>query len=100
MLSATPGTLAAVEAKSYDFVAEDNQRKAGTSYRLFLVPQFDQGILEVRCDESHYKAALDFGQGANVEALIQINARNNRVVYTCKGLTLASANGKVKVGAN
>lgn len=99
MLSATPGTLVAVEAKSYDFVADDGNRKSGTSYKLFLVPAFDGAPLEVRCDQSQYDQAVTFGAGAQVELLIQINARNNRIVYTAKGLSLVSANGQVKARA-
>lgn len=99
MISATPGTLAAVSANPYDFVADDGNRKSGTSFKLFLVPVFEEGVLEVRCDQGHYEQARQLGAGAQVEVLVQINARNNRVVYTCKGLSLASANGKAKVGA-
>lgn len=95
MISATTGTLVAVEARSYNAFtdARGETRPGGTSYRLHLAPSFDAAPLEVRCDEATYNTAKSLGQGANVEVLVEIGASNNRVRYTAKGLQLVSKNG-------
>jgi hypothetical protein len=94
MLSATPGTLVAVEAKPYNFVdSRTGERREGTAHKLYVVPDFEARPLEIRADANLYGQALGLGMGANIEVLIDISARDNRVVYTAKGLSLVSKNG-------
>lgn len=98
MLSATPGTLVAIQARPYKFTNDKGNNVEGVAHKLYVVPDFEAAPLEIRCDADLYGQARGLGMGANVEVLIEISARDNRVVYSARGLTLVSGNGKVKVG--
>lgn len=94
MLSATPGTLVAATAKPYRFAdSQTGQIKEGTSYRLYLVTDFDTAPIELKADAAIYTEAAGYGMGSKIEALIEISARDNRVLYTARSINLASANG-------
>ena len=96
MISATPGILVSVEARSYNSFTNSQTGQtipAGVTHHLYLAPSFEGPVLTVRCDQATYDQAKAMGQGCNVECLVEIGAKGNRVTYSCRGLALVSKNG-------
>ena len=100
MISAITGTLCAATAKGYDFAdRRTGERISGVSYRLFVVKGFDEKPVEVKCDLAMHDLAKGYGAGAQVEVIVEAEARDNKLVYSARGLNLVSSNGQVKVRA-
>jgi len=87
-------TLVAATANPYDFTDKVTGRQvSGTSYRLWLVRQFSEAPVSVKCSERQYIDAQELPGYCALDVTANITANNNRLGYELVTMALVSSNG-------